>query len=190
MIKTTLRPVGLPKLKKQLSQAEKDFIKDLRAKSKAEMGPIVAKVRSQIPVVAPIKGMLHQGRSKWAVPKVSTYANPRARAKKGRGTVPIVGFRAASPKNAVGFEYGELAGIRRKPPRPVSKGWNSTTVGGFHSYRVNGQGEAMIERLERIRVKPGRFFYRHIAKYLPEIRTKMRGIVDNSVKELNRKLKD
>lgn len=187
MIKANVRPVGLPKLKRQLTAAEKQFIKDLRRNARTELGPIISKVRSQIPAVAPISGMDHAGRTKWARPKVSSYANPRARAKRGRSTVPIVGIRATSPSGAVGFQYGELAGIRRKPPKPVSKGWNSTSP-GYHSYRVNGQGEAMIQRLEKIRVKPGRFFYKNVAKYLPEIRTRMRGIVEDSVKDLNRKL--
>lgn len=187
MIKANVRPVGLPKLKRQLTHAEKQFISDLKSKTKNELGPIISKVRSQIPAVAPITGMDHNGRTQWTRPRVSAYANPRARAKKGKSYVPIVGLRAASPSRAVGFEYGELAGIRRKPPKPVSKGWNSTSP-GYHSYRVNGQGEAMIQRLEKIRVKPGRFFYKNVAKYLPEIRTRMRGIVEDSVKDLNRKL--
>lgn len=189
MLKASVKPVGIPKLNKVLTDAEKQFIKDLRAKAKAEMMPIASKVRSQIPAVAPISGMLHNGRTQWAVPKVTVYSNPKKRAKRGRNVAPIIGFRATAPSRAVGFAYGELAGIRRKPPKPVSKGWNSTTVGGYHSYRVNGQGEAMIQRLERIRVKPGRFFYRHIAKALPELRRRMAGIVEDTVKDLNKKLR-
>ena len=188
MLKASIKPVGIPKLNKILTQAEKDYIKDLKKQARAEMAPIASKVRSQIPTVAPIKGMLHDGRTQWAVPKVSVYTNPKARAKRGRNTVGIVGFRATAPSSAVGFAYGELAGIRRKPPKPFSKGWNSTSP-GYHTYRVNGQGEAMIQRLEKIAVKPGRFFYRHIRKYLPELRDKMRGIVEETTRDLNRKLR-
>jgi hypothetical protein len=188
MVKPSIKVVGIPKLNKILTQAEQDFIKDLRAKAKTQMLPIASKVRSQIPTVAPIKGMDHNGRTQWAVPKVTVYSNPRTRAKRGRNVAPIMGFRATSPSRAVGFAYGELAGIRRKAPKPVSKGWYTTTVGGYHSYRVNGQGEAMIQRLEKIQARPGRFFYRHVRKYLPELRQRMLGIVEDTVKDLNRKL--
>lgn len=188
MLKASIKPVGIPKLNKVLTDAEKQYVKDLRSKARAEMAPIASKVRSQIPTVAPIKGMEHNGRTQWALPKVSVYTNPKARAKRGRNTVGLIGFRANPPSGAVGFAYGELAGIRRKPPRPYSKGWNSTQI-GFHSYRVNGQGEAMIQRLEKIAVRPGRFFYRHVRKYLPELRERMRGIVEETTKDLNRKLR-
>lgn len=188
-VKPDIRIVGIPKLNKVLTQAEKEYVRDLRAKARSQMLPIANKVRTQIPTIAPISGMAHNGRTAWAQPKVAVYSNPKARAKRRRNTVGIVGFKATPPSRAVGFSYGELAGIRRKPPKPVSKGWNSTTVGGYHSYRVNGQGDAFIERLEQIRVRPGRFFYRHIRKYLPELRERMRGIVLETTADLNRKLK-
>jgi hypothetical protein len=187
MLNTKIVIKNLPKLGGQLAQAEKDYINDLKTKSKAEMSPVVSRVRAALPSVAPISGMAHNGRTRYVKPRVTAYAAPRARDRR-RDYIPIVGFRAGGPKSAVGFDYAELAGIRRNPPRPISKGWNSTSQ-GFHSYQVSGQGDAFIRRLEAIYAKPGRFFFRQVLKDLPRVRAKVRGILEQRTKQLNRELR-
>jgi len=147
------------------------------------MAPIVSAVQAAMPTTAPIKGMAHNGRTAYAKPKVASYARPQARSRK-TAYIPIIGFKATG----VGFAYAELAGIQRRAPRPVSKGWNSTSV-GYHSYQLNGQGGAFIQRLERIYAKPGRFFFREVLKDLPRVRRKIRGILEDRTKQLNRKLR-
>jgi hypothetical protein len=178
---------GLPKLGGQLRQAEKDYISDLKSKSRAVMQPLVGPVRKALPVVAPLSGMAHNGRTQYVRPNVKVYAAPRVRNRK-RDYIPIVGFRAGGPKSGVGFDYAELAGIRRQAPRPISKGWNQTSP-GFHSYRVTGQGDAFIRSLEKIYARPGRFFFRELLKDLPMVRAKVRGIVEDRTKQLNRELR-
>lgn len=189
MLKGDIVIKDFPKLAYKLTQAEKDYIDDLKREAKAEMSPVASRVRSLLPSVLPLSGMNHNGRTQYRRPPVKVYAAPRVRNRR-RDYIPIAGFRAGGVKNAVGFEYAELAGIRRHPPRPISKGWNSTTAGGYHSYTVNGQGDYFIARLERIYARPGRFFFHNILKELPRVRSAVRKIVVDRTEKLNKELRN
>jgi len=76
-----------------------------------------------------------------------------------------------------GLIYAELAGIERRPPRAVSKGWGSSSV-GYHSYTYNGQGKAFNKKLGSMFGKPGRFLFKRVLRRKPEIEAKVKKVAE------------
>jgi hypothetical protein len=149
-----------------LKTYEPELFKELRKEMRSEINPIIKPIESQInsQITSQLRGvrrsgMFHDGRSRWE----GMTATVRA----GTGAKQLVWIQGNGKASSVGFEYAELAGIRRRPPRPVSKGWNETGV-GYHSYIVNGQGDAFIRMLSSFG-KPGRFLFARVIKRRKEI---------------------
>jgi hypothetical protein len=119
---------------------------------------------------------------------VTTSFTP-AKYAKGKDTHPLISI-VATGSGGLGFDYAELAGIRRRPARKTSKGWNSTTP-GYHSYTVNGQGDAMIEKLNRavpFRGKAGRFAFAVVLSDRPQLERESMNILKKYADKANQKL--
>ena len=175
---------------KMLRTYEKDLFKQLRQSVNSQLKPVITPIESQInsSVTASIRsnmtGMNHNGRTAWSGVKVTPKLSVRPRELifiEGKG-------RNGGLDNQVGFEYAELAGIQRRPPRAVSKGWYSTGV-GYHSYIYNGQGKAFNAKLTSTYGKPGRFLWKRVLKRKPELENKVLKIAENFNIKVNRRIK-
>lgn len=182
---------GAKETAKALQEADRNAIKLLRNKLKTELLPEANSIVSEIPAVAPIKGMARtNGRTRWLQPKATIAFTPGSvRGFRGAQFSPLVTIKVQSPKDAVGFEMAELAGIRRHPPRRRSKIPNSSSYGkerGDGSYLNNGQGDNFIAALERakpIKGRAGRFAFDIFIRKRKVMETKAANILDNYFKK-------
>lgn len=171
----------------QLKQYRPESLKALRKSLRKEMKPLLNKITSQInaEVTSQLQSrdyeMFHGGRTSWNGVRgtMSVTSN-----KKGSMVKIVMTGRAGK----LGFNYAELAGIERRPPRRKSKGWYSSSV-GYHSYDYAGQGLVFNDRLTRDFGKPGRFGWIRIVKSRKEIEKEMLQILDRYNVGLSRKLK-
>jgi len=176
---------------KVLKTYEKDLYKELGKSLDSKLRPIMGPIQGQIngSVAGQLRsrrdaGMFnHSGRTSWggAEVKVKTSASPK-------NLIFIEGKGPGSGDyGKLGFNYAELAGIRRKPPRPISKGWNETSAGGYHAYFVRGQGDGFIKMLNRYG-GPGRFLWKRVLNRKPEIEEKVIQIAESYNLKITRRL--
>ena len=78
---------------------------------------VISSIQSKVPTISPLLGnqlgqggMLHNGRTRYAVPKIRTYIRPTAKLGRGGTERSLIGFEAVSPGDAVGFEILDLVG--------------------------------------------------------------------------------
>jgi hypothetical protein len=194
-VEPKIRVEGLEQTLKVLKEVEPDSIKAMRKDIRKiiTLTGVVSSIKSRTPAIAPLSGMNHSGPTKWGgVRSVTTSVLPRtvALAKK---SVPLVRISATGGKEALGFDYAELAGIRRRPPRARSKIRGSSIRGtqkGDGSIALNGQGDKFIEMLEERNGKtPGRFAYRAVQAARGKISQGIQTVLDQYAKKVNRKLR-
>lgn len=174
---------------RMLKTYETDLYKEFRKNVNSQLKPVIAPIEGDInssvtsSLRNQMKGMFHEGRTAWSGVKVTPKVSLRPRDLlfiEGKG-------RNAGLDTQVGFEYAELAGIERRPPRPVSKGWGSTGP-GYHSYIYNGQGKAFNRKLTSSYGRPGRFLWKRVLKRKPELEKKVLDIAENLNIKINRRL--
>ena len=94
-----------------LRKIEPESLKELRRDIKNDPGLAAAasSVRSQVPPLAPLSGMMnHDGDSQYKIPKVTTsFKSPR---RMFTGESSLVSIVVTSPKGSYGFEMADMAG--------------------------------------------------------------------------------
>lgn len=178
-------------LKETQPESIKAIRKDIR--SIISQTGVVSAIKTRTPATAPLSGMNHSGPTKWAgVTRVTTNILPRIVAMTKK-SVPLVRIVASGGSQSLGFDYAELAGIRRKPPRARSKIRGTSTRGtqkGDGSIAQNGQGDNFIKMLEERAGKvPGRFAYRSIQSARGAISKGIQSVLDRYADKVNRKLR-
>ena len=180
---------GSSEAMKVLKNYEKDLFKKLQKELNSELAPIMSPIESEInsqvegQLREALPGMFHNGRSGWAGVTVKARTSVRP-----RELIFIQGDgRSGGMDKQYGFNYAELAGIERRPPRQVSKGWGSNSV-GYHSYIYNGQGKTFNRKLTQKFGKPGRFLWIRVLKRKPEIEQKVMKVAESLNIKLSRKL--
>ena len=145
---------------RELKNYEKNLLPALRKKLNSQLTPILNPIENKARISLRPKDLIFiEG--------------------KGRGGDSLDG--------AVGFEYAELAGIQRRPPRERSKGWGSSSV-GYHSYTYNGQGFAFNRKLRKEFGKPGRFLWKRVLKRKPDIEAKVQSVANDFGIKLSKRL--
>ena len=95
-----------------LRKIEPDSIKELRRDIKNDPGLTAAasSIRSQIPPVAPLSGMMnHSGRTQYKIPKVMPVFKPPRRSM-SRAESSLITLVTTPPKDGIGFEIVDMAG--------------------------------------------------------------------------------
>lgn len=170
-----------------LKKIDDDLIKQLRKDIKKDLSPMVGKITSEINSVVTNQlqsrdyEMFHNGRTSWN--GVRGYATIKANKKENAAQLVFTGRN-----KKFGFDYAELAGIERRPPRRRSKGWYSTSV-GYHSYDYAGQGKVFNDRLEKDFGKPGRFAWIRVIKRRKEIEREFKQSIEKFTDRISRKLR-
>jgi hypothetical protein len=199
---SVVRVEGIKETVAELKKLEPGLIGEMRKEMRNISKPTISRVKANIPVISPLNGGLrrtgmmrpyggmntHAGRTRWDGVRVSTSFTPGKYAK-GKDTHPLISI-VATGRRGLGFDYAELAGVRRRPPRKTSKGWNSTSI-GYHSYTVNGQGDAMIEKLNRsvpFRGKAGRFAFAVVLKERTQLEKDSLKVLTKYSDKVNQKL--
>jgi hypothetical protein len=194
-VKVKARVEGLEETIRILKQVEPEAVKTMRKEIRSVVtgAGAISAVRMRTPSIAPMSGMEHQGQTRWGgVKSVTTSVSLRTvERKRGQRSYPIVKI-VASNKDALGFEYAELAGIRRRLARARSKIPNTGlrgTAKGDGSIALNGQGDNFIKVLqERIGKAPGRFAFAAVFSKRRQIEQGSQQVLDKYAEKVNRKL--
>lgn len=173
---------GLIELNTILKATDKKLITELRAELKDGIVPVATKLQYSIPSQAPLSGMYHKGRSAWGTVKASVSFTPRASIR-GRLYQPLVSV-VVTGKKALGFDYAELAGLRRRKPPGQSRVWVDQ-YGKSRRTKQNGQGDAFIRGLGS---KPGRYASPVIRRERPFIERTIMEILEKFATKVNRKI--
>jgi len=178
------RVEGVAQVTKLLKRFEPDVLKEMRKDFRSALKPLVQQITTGVnsEVTSKLQSrdyeMFHNGRTAWNGVRGGTSLLASR-----RKSVAKLTFTGRSGE--VGYNYAELAGIERRPPRRVSKGWYSTTP-GYHSYTYAGQGKVFNERLEKDFGKPGRFAFKRFLKKRKEVDKQGQNIADRFIKRVNR----
>lgn len=153
-----------------LKQVDPDVTKNLRAKLKTELAPYASSLAAQMPQVSPLRGMIGDFPTSYRPPqgKVSFTTGS------GRGSANrLLAIQLDAGKQR-GFYIADLAGTRSKGFTP--------------------QGKAMIEKLNSIaplsgrRKKGGRFGWAKFIRIYGTVRNKSEKIINDTLKDLEKKL--
>ena len=176
-----------------LKELEPDLFKELKKKLTSEINPVIKPIQSEInsQVTQEIRntmrsssrsssesGMFHNGRSAWSGANLTTRVATRPK--------ELVFINATGRKGQFGFDYAELAGIRRRPARRQSRSY--TVNGQARRHAVNGQGDAFISKLNKEFGKPGRFAWIRVLRRKPQIEEKTQAITDAFGIKVSRRL--
>lgn len=180
---------------KELRAIDKQSTNKLRSRLRTGLGDVTAGIQASIPRTPPIRKsnppyetMGHRGRTKWKgvnKPQVKLYGGDF-----GKQEHNLVVIEVRGGKDKFGFEYAELAGIRSRPPGRVSRRYTRRGSSKVIQHRLNGQGDAFIEALQRakpIKGKAGRFAYDAFLKERTAIIQKTVVILEDFMGEYNRK---
>jgi len=192
---TSVRVEGLETTLEILKLVQPESINAIRAdiRSIVTTSGAVSRIRSRTPAIAPLSGMANNGPTKWAgVKSVNISVLPKVMSF-GLSKNPLVKISVTGGTNSLGFDYAELAGIRRRPPRSRSKIRGGTlrgTAKGDGSMALNGQGDNFIRVLEDRNGKtPGRFAFRAVFETRGKIMAGIQKTLDDYAAKVNRKLK-
>ena len=167
--------------------------------------PAVSAIRSRIPASAPLSGMNHYGRTRYAGAKVK--ASLDLRSSKYGNDISLVKIEVASPGLAAGLEIADMAGRKqmvhgprlpyeykgigrrggsgRQNPtrsRAVVRRGNSAPF----SYRITGQGKGMMDNLGGV---PSRYVYPALAGKVEGLAGAMLKTVESYTERINQKIR-
>ncbi len=202
---TKIRIEGVKETLQLLDAVQPGSIRELRKDIKRIAEPAVTAIRANLPRTAPLSGMNHYGRTRFAGALVK--ANLDLRAHRLSNSHSLVRIEVISPGDAVGLEIADMAGRRtmqhgprlpyeykgrgriggsgRQSPtksRPVVRRGNSRQF----QYRINGQGKGMTDNLGGV---PSRYIYPALAGKVDGIAADMLRTLDAYAAKINQKLK-
>jgi hypothetical protein len=200
-----IRITGVKKTLQLLDDLQPGSIRELRKDIRRIAGPALTAIKSNLPTTAPLSGMTHYGRTRYAGATVK--AELQTRDSKFSNTSSLVRLSVQSPGDAAGLEIADMAGRKtqgggvqlpyeykglgrkggsgRQSPtrsRPVTRRGNAVPF----SYRINGQGQAMIRNLGG---QASRYVYPPLSIAIPGVRDQMIKTLDEYVGRINQKLK-
>lgn len=174
---------GLSEVIRFLRRYQPEVLKQLRKDISAEIKPLVQESVSEVNslVTSQLKQrgyqMFHGGKTAWNGVRYT----PRVTSNR-QGLIKLT-FTGKGGK--LGYDYAELAGIERRPPRMRSKPWPANPQG----YLYNEQGMTFNRRLEKDFGKPGRFMWIRIIKKRKQINRQIDQILTRYNIKVNAKLR-
>jgi hypothetical protein len=204
-VTTKIRIEGVKETLQLLDAVQPGSIRALRKDIKRIAEPAVTAIKASLPKTAPLSGMNHYGRTRFAGAVVK--ANLDLRANRLNNTHSLVRLEVISPGDAVGLEIADMAGRRtmqhgprlpyeykgrgriggsgRQSPtksRPVVRRGNSRQF----QYRINGQGKGMTDNLGGV---PSRYIYPALAGKVDGIAADMMKTLETYANKINQTLK-
>jgi hypothetical protein len=156
---------GLGETVNQLKKFEPELFKQMRREIIDEPGvaTVLSQIKSNVPSVSPLQGnsrgqggMLHNGRTRFVVPKVRVFQRANASLNRSGGERSLIGFEAVSPGNAVGFEILDIVGRGPNANSNNARGMLRKVQGNASRYvwkgydrRKDGVSKAVLAIIER-----------------------------------------
>ena len=165
--------VGIPETIKVLRSIDKQIVNDARKDLRTGVMPVVNAIKANIPSEAPLRGMVHNGRTGWnpAGIGVKTKTDFSKRAVKNESSLVsiIVGGKGRSSSGAAAFQMADMAGKKR----------SGNTA----------SGRAMISRLNAQR-QASRYVWPAALREIPFIEDVVNGTIKKLTETLNERLKE
>lgn len=200
-----IRIEGVKETLQLLDAVQPGSIRALRKDIRRIAEPAVTAIKANLPKTAPLSGMNHYGRTRFAGAVVK--ANLDLRAHRLSNSHSLVRIEVISPGDAVGLEIADMAGRRtmqhgpalpyqykgvgrvggsgRQRPtksRPVVRRGNSRPF----QYRITGQGKGMTDNLGKV---PSRYIYPAMAGKVEGIAADMLKTLETYANKINQTLK-
>jgi hypothetical protein len=186
--------VGVKETLAVLRSVEPESYKQLNKDIESALGPAKSAIKRSIPSVAPLSGMMGNGRTSWS--QVSVKTSKSLVAKSGSKLVQVV----AKSTNGAGFEIADIAGRgsgRGRNPKSVTREYGYK--GGTRRHHIDGQGKKNPNRVYRYATqgqalitnlsgKPSRYVYPSVEQLLPQIQTEVFKSLETAAAVINRKL--
>lgn len=174
---------GVKEALTQLKSVKPDVYKQLTKDIDGIVAPAKSAIVSSIPFLAPLSGMMGNGRTAWTGVRVKTVKDFRAT---NRGSSARLVQLKAEGFPGAGFEIADMAGRGSgRGRRPKSETRVYPYKGGTRSHKLNGQGQKMIRELAK---QPSRYVYPAVEKMMPTIQIKVLASIEKAAAEVNRKL--
>lgn len=167
-----MQVTGIAEIAKTLKVIDNDIVKQARKDLRTGAKPVADAVKNNIPNEAPLRGMVHNGRTAWqpAGVKVTVKTNFTKKAeRKGTSLVSIVaGAQGKNSKGSAAFQIADMAGRKRR---------GKTRSGQAMIRKLNSSGRA------------SRYVYPAALRELPFVQDVVRGTIKKLMNDYNRKLK-
>ena len=201
----SIRIKGVKETLELLDAVQPGAIKELRKDIRRIAQPVVTAIKSNLPKTAPLSGMNHYGRTRFAGAKVSAQLLLRGWA--SRDTIPLARLAVVSPGDAAGLEIADMAGRKSmmNGPRLTYEYKGRGRVGGSgrqkptksravvrrgntasFQYRITGQGKGMTDNLGGI---PSRYVYPALADREETLALDMLKTIESYTDRINQKIK-
>ena len=160
---------GLGETVNQLKKLEPELFRQMKKEIINEPGvaTVLSQIKSNVPPVSPLQGnskgqggMIHNGRTRYLVPKVKVFQRANASLSKAGGERSLIGFEAVSPSDAVGFEILDIVGRGPKANSNNAKGMLKKLDGNASRYvwkgyerRKDGVSRAVLAIINRYTTK-------------------------------------
>jgi hypothetical protein len=181
--------VGINETVKQLRTIDKSIVNDARKDLRTGVQPVVMAIKANIPSQAPLRGMIHNGRTGWnpaGVPvKTKTDFSKRAQKNESSLVSIVVGGKGSG---SAAFQIADMAGKksssgRSQPIKPYAY------KGGTRTHTNNGQGRAMIRALSA-KARASRYAWPAALREIPFIEDVVNGTIKKLTETLNERLKE
>ena len=169
-------------LNKQLKAIEPALQKAMVREVKAEIQPLATAVKTALPTVSPLSGAETNGRLGFGIGKPSNSISVRYRASGSRRTA-VTSLASVLVNSALTsiMDYAGKNGVKTRSqvtrPYPYK--------GGTRTHRNNGQGQAMVNRLNSIRT-PSRFAWPAAERALPMVQAKVKSVLESAAAQISR----
>ena len=168
----SMRVVGMAEVAKTLKTLDNDLIKQARKDLRTGAKPVADAVKANIPNEAPLRGMIHNGRTGWQPSgvKVTVKTNFSKKAeRKGESLVSIVaGAQGKNSMGAASFQIADMAGRKAK---------GNTASGRAMIRKLNSSGRA------------SRYVYPAALRQLPYVEDVVRGTIKKLGRDYTNRLK-
>ena len=165
--------VGIPETIKVLRSIDKQIVNDARKDLRTGVMPVVNAIKANIPNEAPLRGMVHNGRTGWnpAGIGVKTKTDFSKRAVKNESSLVsiIVGGKGRSSSGAAAFQIADMAGKKKRGN--------------------TASGRAMISKLNAQR-QASRYAWPAALREIPFIEDVVNGTIKKLTETLNERLKE
>ena len=165
--------VGIPETIKVLRSIDKQIVNDARKDLRTGVMPVVNAIKANIPSEAPLRGMVHNGRTGWnpAGIGVKTKTDFSKRAVKNESSLVsiIVGGKGRSSSGAAAFQIADMAGKKKRGN--------------------TASGRAMISKLNAQR-QASRYAWPAALREIPFIEDVVNGTIKKLTETLNERLKE
>jgi hypothetical protein len=166
------RVTGVADTVRILNKLDKQIVKDARKDLRSGAQPVADAIKSNIPNQAPLRGMIHNGRTSWkpagVTAKVKTNFSKKAQRNETSLVSIVVGSKGNSATGAAAFQISDMAGRKAR--------------GKTRS------GKAMINKLNSI-ARASRYVYPAAERELPYVINQVEGTIKGLSTSLNNELK-